>query len=70
MGRVDDLSIEQRTGGGFLFLIIAIAVLFSQPFDNKFLLAGFALLNMLISAAFFVNMGKDSAEVDGFDFNY
>lgn len=63
-----DLSRQQRIGGGFLFLLIAVAVLAGQPFEDQFLLAAIAGLNLLISAGFFVTVGRETATADDTDF--
>lgn len=64
---LEEMSPERRTGGGFLFLLIAIAVLVVQPVSDPFILAVIALANLVISGVFFVTLGREASS-DEFDF--
>lgn len=60
MDALDNMARSRRIGAGFLFLLIAVALLFTQPIENQLLLAGIAALNLLISAFFFATIGVET----------
>ncbi|MFC7116536.1 hypothetical protein ACFQH2_18505 [Natronoarchaeum sp. GCM10025703] len=61
-----EIDVRQRVGAGFLFLIIAIALLVTQPADQV-LSAILAGINLLISAFFLVTVGRDTTEEPTYD---
>ncbi len=69
MDRISDIDVTQRLGAGFLFLVIALAVLVVQP-GSQVLTAVIAGLNLLISAVFLLTVGRDITDKPTYDVGF
>lgn len=69
MAPFSDMSVKQRLGAGLLFLVIALGVLVTRPWEPM-IIAVIAGLSLLISAVFFLTVGRDTVEDTGYDMGF
>lgn len=69
MALFSDMDVEKRLGAGLLFLIIALGVLVTRPWEPM-LVGAVAGLNLLISAVFLLTVGRDTVEDTGYDMGF